>query len=263
MSSVDRLLKIMAALRDPDTGCPWDCEQTFDTIVPYTIEEAYEVAEAIEHRDWDELRLELGDLLFQVVFYAQMAAEEGRFDFEQVATAICEKMERRHPHVFADAQVEDAEAQTRASLEHKAAERAAKGQQETAWLDSVNSKLPALQRAKKLQKRAAEVGFDWPEITGVLAKLDEEQVELKHAIAEGVDKSAVEAELGDLLFSCVNLARHLKVDPEAALRKSNHKFEQRFGYVERALNKEGRALAETSLEEMDRLWNEAKDGLDD
>ena len=255
---MDKLLEIMARLRDPQQGCPWDKEQTFATIVPYTIEEAYEVADAIEHNDFPELRDELGDLLFQVVFYAQMAKEEGHFDFQQIVDAICEKMIRRHPHVFADAQVKDAAHQTEAWERHKAAERHAKADNgPPGQLDGVAKGLPALIRAEKLQKRAAKVGFDWENAQSVLPKVQEELAELSEQIASG-DQSAIQEELGDLLFSCVNLARHLGVDAETALREANGKFERRFRRVEQSLVQQGSSVSEASLDEMDRVWNEVK-----
>ena len=255
-TDIQELLSVMARLRDPEGGCPWDREQDFTTIAPYTIEEAYEVADAISRNDMADLRDELGDLLFQVVFHARMAEEAGEFSFADVVQAIVEKMLRRHPHVFADEEVADAEAQTRAWEEHKAKERHAKGQHHS-LLDGVTLGLPALSRAQKLQKRAARAGFDWPEVGGVLDKIAEELDEVRAEIAAG-DQAALQGEIGDLLFACVNLARYAGVDPETALRGTNEKFERRFRYIEEALRGQGRELDKCTLEEMDALWNEAK-----
>jgi MazG family protein len=255
----DRLLDIMARLRDPDGGCPWDVDQTFATIAPYTIEEAYEVADAIERHDFDDLRDELGDLLLQVVFHARMAEEDGRFDFHDVATAIGDKMVRRHPHVFSDARIDDADAQTVAWEEQKALERAAKAGAGMApgLLDGLAAALPALLRAAKLQKRAAHAGFDWPEVAPVFDKIDEEIAEIKAELPGG-DPGRLEDEVGDLLFACVNLARHLGVDPESALRRSNAKFQRRFGAVEAALRDAGTSPADAGLDEMEALWTRTK-----
>lgn len=256
MHPIDRLLQVMARLRDPQGGCPWDIEQTFATIVPHTIEEAYEVAEAIELGDMTQLKDELGDLLFQVVFYAQMAREAGRFDFNGIAEAIADKMMRRHPHVFGSTEIDSAEAQTAAWEALKEGERQAKGQ--ASVLDGVSTALPALTRALKLQKRAARVGFDWPAAAPVLAKVAEEVTELEQEMAAGGDPDRLRDELGDLLFSCVNLARKLDIDPESALRHGNRKFESRFRAVEQALAEQGRSPAEATLDEMDALWDAAK-----
>ena len=251
-----RLLQIMRRLRDPETGCPWDIEQDFATIAPYTIEEAYEVADAIERQAWDELKGELGDLLFQSVFHAQMAEERGLFTFDEVAEGMAQKMIARHPHVFGDESRDKSADQQTADWERvKAAERAARGA--GGVLDDVAVGLPALLRAVKLQKRAARVGFDWSETTQVLAKLTEEAGELVEAQA-GLSADAVEDEMGDLLFVMANLARHLGVDPEAALRRSNAKFTRRFRYIEAELKARGRTPAESDLEEMDALWNEVR-----
>lgn len=255
-TDIRELLSIMASLRDPEGGCPWDLEQDFSTIVPYTIEEAYEVADAISRGDMADLQDELGDLLFQVVFHARMAEETGEFTFDDVVEGIVEKMIRRHPHVFADEDVADAEAQTRAWEEHKAKERHAKGQHHS-LLDGVTLGLPALSRAQKLQKRAARAGFDWPEVGGVLDKIAEELDEVRVEIDNG-DQAALQGEIGDLLFACVNLARYAGVEPETALRTTNEKFERRFRYIEQALCAQGKELEQCSLEEMDGLWNEAK-----
>ena len=250
-----RLLEIMARLRDPNGGCPWDLEQTYASIVPYTIEEAYEVADAVQREAWDELELELGDLLLQVVYFAQMAAEDGRFDFDSIARKIADKMVDRHPHVFGDETRADTAAQNAAWEVQKASERAARG--EAGILDGVAMGLPALTRALKLQKRAARVGFDWNDPQAVLAKVAEESAELVAACDSG-DADAVEDEMGDLLFVMVNLARHMGVDPEAALRRTNGKFTRRFGQVEDGLARRGRTPAEATLEEMDALWTAAK-----
>ncbi len=253
---IDTLLAIMARLRDPDNGCPWDREQTFESIAPYTIEEAYEVSQAIAAGDMENLREELGDLLLQVVFHARMAEEAGAFDFSAVVKAINDKMIFRHPHVFGAAhergRVEDGFWE-----KAKAAERKAKGKSATSLLDDVPLALPALTRAEKLQKAAARVGFDWPDTEGVVAKLCEEARELEEAMASG-SKDRVEDELGDVLFSLVNLARHLKLDPEKALRRANHKFASRFAHIESMAADEGRQLKELSASDLDRLWNAAK-----
>lgn len=258
-SAVARLLAVMARLRDPVGGCPWDREQSFATIAPHTIEEAYEVVEAIETGDAAALKEELGDLLFQVVFYAQMASEDGLFDFADIAAAIADKMVRRHPHVFGEARIDDADAQTAAWEEHKQRERQSKEPRGAApsALDGVSTALPALTRAVKLQKRAARVGFDWADAADVLPKLAEEIDEVGREMVSG-DAAKLEEELGDLLFACVNLARKLKIDPETALRRGNRKFESRFRRVEQALAAAGRTPAEATLAEMDALWDTVK-----
>ena len=251
---MERLLTIMRQLRDPETGCPWDVEQSFETIAPYTIEEAYEVADAIRRGDAEDLCDELGDLLLQVVFHAQMADEQGWFGFADVEAAISDKMERRHPHVFGDADVESAEAQTVAWEAQKAEERKARGQH--SLMDGVAAGLPEWMRARKLQKRAAEAGFDWPEAAPVLDKLDEEAEEVREAMEAG-DLAHIEEEVGDLLFVAVNLARQLKVDPGKALRGANAKFERRFRAMEeRAGGAE--ALAALDLDEQEALWQAVK-----
>jgi ATP diphosphatase len=255
-SSLDRLLRIMARLRDPEGGCPWDLEQSFATIAPHTLEEAYEVVEAIEANDKPALKDELGDLLFQVVFYAQMAKEEGSFDFDQVAEAICDKMERRHPHVFGAAEMTDPENHIKLWEEQKAAERAEKAA--TGVLDGVSVALPALPRAVKLQKRVARVGFDWPDVDHVFDKLTEEIGELRAELNETPDQARIAEEMGDILFVCANLARKLGVDPETALRGCNQKFERRFRHIEAGLAKQGRNPEQASLDEMEELWIEAK-----
>jgi ATP diphosphatase len=256
--SIETLLEIMRLLRDPASGCPWDVAQDFASIAPYTIEEAYEVAGAIEDRDWPALKDELGDLLLQVVFHARMAEEASLFAFGDVVAAITDKMVRRHPHVFgAGASVADAEAQTIAWEEHKKRERGARG---AGLLDDVPRALPALLRALKLQKRAASVGFDWDSTPLVVAKIAEEAGEIAEAQAAGAPVAKLEEEVGDLLFAVANLARHLKVDPESALRTANAKFTRRFGFIEGALAARGRTTAEATLEEMEELWQAAKKG---
>ena len=260
MSSIDRLLQIMARLRDPQRGCPWDLEQSFGTIAPYTIEEAYEVADAIEREDYPALRDELGDLLFQVVFHSQMAREQGSFAFDDVVAAICDKMERRHPHVFGEARIDSAAAQTVAWEEQKRLERERSGK---SVLADVPLALPALTRANKLGKRAAQVGFEWPDVGGALDKLDEELGELRKGLGAQADQAHITDELGDVLFCVVNVCRYLGVDPETALKGANAKFERRFGYVEQRLREQGRSTREATLEEMDKLWDEGKKRLTD
>lgn len=255
-NTIDDLITLMAALRDPEGGCPWDREQDFLSIAPYTIEEAYEVADAIARDDMEELRDELGDLLFQVVFHARMAEERGAFAFNEVVEAIVAKMTRRHPHVFGQAEVADAEEQTRAWERLKAEERREKGEHHS-LLDGVTLGLPALSRAWKLQKRAARAGFDRSSTERVLDKI-EEALRAVRAELEGSDVASLQGQIGDLLFACVNLARHTGVDAEGALRDGNSKFERRFRYLESALRQQGRELEQCSLEEMDRLWEEAK-----
>ncbi|WP_136637532.1 nucleoside triphosphate pyrophosphohydrolase [Pseudooceanicola onchidii] len=253
---MEQLLTIMRRLRDPDTGCPWDIEQTFATIAPYTIEEAYEVADAIERGSPQELKGELGDLLFQAVFHAQMAEDQGLFTFQDVVAEISRKMIDRHPHVFGDeSRDKSADQQTVDWETVKAAERAAKGAQGV--LDDVAVGLPALLRALKLQKRAARVGFDWPSTNEVLAKIQEEAAELVEA-RDTLGLDEIEDEMGDLLFVMANLARHMKVDPEAALRRANAKFTRRFAAIEAGLAARGKSPADSTLDEMDALWNEAK-----
>ncbi|HET6467995.1 MAG TPA: nucleoside triphosphate pyrophosphohydrolase, partial [Geminicoccaceae bacterium] len=264
-SGIERLLEVMRRLRDPEHGCPWDIEQDFATIAPYTIEEAYEVADAIRREAWDELRGELGDLLLQTVYHAQMAAERGWFDFDGVAHAIADKMIRRHPHVFGESTVESAAAQTLAWEQQKAAERAAEaaaGRLDPSVLADVPVALPALTRALKLQKRAARVGFDWPGAAPVLDKLREEIAELEAEVRTGGSAAARREELGDLLFTAVNLARHLGIDPETALQDANHKFERRFRAMEASRQETGGALAGLGGEELEALWEAAKRGED-
>lgn len=260
MADITRLLDIMSRLRDPDTGCPWDRAQTYRTIVPHTLEEAYEVAETIEQEDFDSLCDELGDLLFQIVFYAQLAREESRFDFNDVVRAISDKLERRHPHVFGDAHFESEQAQTRHWEELKQQEREAKATKQPekdtpSHMDGIVRSLPALSLAKKIQSRAARVGFDWPDKEGVFEKLHEELDELREAW--DIEQERQE-ELGDLLFTCVNLTRHAGVDPEQALREANTKFEKRFRSMELFAQQESNSLASLSPEQLDLLWTRAK-----
>jgi ATP diphosphatase len=260
---LDRLLAIMAALRTPGSGCPWDLEQDFSTIAPYTLEEAYEVADAIERGDFADLREELGDLLLQVVFHARMAEEARLFDFGDVVEAITRKLIRRHPHVFGDArnlspdQVKKLWAEIKAEEKRERADRLGALRAAEGALAGVPVPLPALTRALKLQEKASKVGFDWNDVRAVLAKLREETAEIEEAIAGG-DEAAVQAEIGDLLFVVANLARHVKADPEQALRGANSKFARRFAYIEARLKAEGRGPEEASLAEMDALWDEAK-----
>lgn len=259
--NIDRLIDIMARLRHPTDGCPWDVEQDFRSIAPYTIEEAYEVADAIERDDRDALREELGDLLLQVVFHARMAEEEKTFDFDDVAGVIADKLVRRHPHVF-DAENHDPDVTLRDAWEsQKAEERARKSRsrgEHPSMLDDVPAALPALTRSEKLQKRAARGGFDWPEIAPVLAKIEEELGELRAEIAAGDDADRLADEMGDLLFSCVNLARHLKVDPEFALRGANGKFERRFRHVEESVRADGLEMTAVDLDSLEARWKQSK-----
>lgn len=268
-SDISRLLEIMRALRDPVSGCPWDQKQDFSSIAPYTIEEAYEVIDAIERGSMADLRDELGDLLLQVVFHAQMAAEQQAFSFDDVVLAITSKMVRRHPHVFGETFAEDAAGAKRSWNEIKARERAARtagevatadnsrDQQARSWLADVPAGLPSLTGALKLQQRAAEVGFDWSEAAPILDKIEEEIAELRQALAAGGREEA-QGEFGDLLFSLVNLGRHLSLDPEAALRQTNSKFRRRFGYIEARLAAQGTQLHDASLDQMEALWQQAK-----
>ena len=271
MYQLNDLLHLMARLRDPQHGCPWDLQQDYASIVPHTLEEAYEVADAIESGDFQQLPGELGDLLFQVVYYSQLAQEEGRFDFASVVDGITRKLVRRHPHVFPDGDLYgstdiprlDAAAVKHRWEEIKAEERAEKAAapEQLSLLDDVPAALPALSRAVKLQKRTAQVGFDWPDALPVVDKVREELDEVLVAMSEQ-DAEAIAEEIGDLLFVVVNLARHLKVDPENALRAANRKFERRFRHIEQALREAGRPLDGCSLEELDALWEQAKKQLD-
>jgi ATP diphosphatase len=265
---IARLLEIMAALRTPGTGCSWDLQQNFASIAPYTIEEAYEVADAIERNDLDDLREELGDLLLQVVFHSQIASETESFSFGDVVEAITAKMIRRHPHVFGDARAEDGGMAKGQWERIKAEEKAEKRERRLArglpaedrgsgYLDSVPVNMPALTRALKLQQRAAKVGFDWAEAEPILAKLEEEIGEFRAALRQG-DAAAQADEFGDVLFSLVNLGRHLELDPESALQGTNAKFRHRFHAIEKALTQSGRTLEDASLEEMEALWQQAK-----
>ncbi len=253
---VQRLIDLMALLRDPDKGCPWDVEQTFATIAPHTIEEAYEVAEAIEQGDMNALADELGDLLLQVVFHARMAEEQGHFAFDDVVAAISDKLVRRHPHVFGEAEINTAEAQTKSWESLKAEERRDQGRHSA--LDGVTTGLPALTRALKLQKRAARVGFDWHQAADVLHKFSEEVAEIAEAMDSGGAPDRLQDEMGDLLFTCVNLARKLDIDPETALRHGNAKFERRFRMVEELLHEKGKTPEQSTLDEMESLWPLAK-----
>ena len=262
---IARLLQIMARLRDPRGGCPWDLQQDFSTIAPYTIEEAYEVADAIDRGDLADLKDELGDLLLQVVFHAQMAREQGTFDFGDVVAAISDKMVRRHPHVFGDDPVDDADAQTAAWEEHKRREREASGHEDRSALAGIARGLPEWQRAVKLQKRAARVGFDWPDVTPVIAKLHEEIEEVRAEFAaldaapdDASVRDRLEDEIGDVLFVCANLARHAGVDVGTAMRRANLKFERRFRAMEAFAEADGTALAGLSLEAQDCYWHRAK-----
>lgn len=251
------LLDVMATLRDPESGCAWDIEQTFETISPYTVEEAYEVADAIDRQDMHALREELGDLLLQVVFHSQMAKDQDLFEFEDVARSIADKMIERHPHVFGDTTF-DSVADQKAHWEQlKQQEREKKSDVSVSAVDGVALALPALTRAEKIQKRAARVGFDWDDLTPVMDKLDEELNELWQAAASR-EPAAIEDELGDLLFSVTNVARHMKVDPEQALKKATAKFEKRFKFIEQALAADGKEVSDTSADVLDQYWRRSK-----
>ena len=262
MSNIEKLLAIMDVLRDPERGCPWDLEQSFSTIVPHTLEEAYEVAETIETGDLDELCGELGDLLFQVVFYARIAKEQGLFDFSQVVDGISDKLERRHPHVFGDEVIGSSEEQTRAWEIHKAKERAENSQDNESVLSGIAVTLPALTRSVKLQKRAAQVGFDWPSLTPIFDKIREELEEVTQEInqqdALETNRHRIEDEIGDLLFACTNLARHAHIDPETALRRSNRKFVSRFNRMEKLAAEKSLALENLDLNTWEQLWEQVK-----
>ena len=270
--TINDLLYLMERLRDPETGCPWDRKQTNKTILPYTLEEAYEVADAIEQEDHQHLKEELGDLLFQVIFYAQMGKEDSHFDFEEIVSTLVAKLVRRHPHVFPDGTLQSNnkdnpiseaeikgrwEAIKKQEREENAAAHPEKANEPVSILDDIPNALPALNRAEKLQKCAAGVGFDWPEAIQVLDKIEEEIAELREEIQQG-NQEKIKDEMGDLLFACVNLARHLKVPSDAALRLTNLKFERRFHYIESKLNLQGKSFDNVTLEEMDELWVEAK-----
>jgi len=256
-SAISELLEVMSQLRDPNTGCPWDKEQTFSTISPYTIEEAYEVADAISSGDMDQLEDELGDLLFQVVFYAQISREGGGFDFDDIATRVSNKMRQRHPHVFNTQKHEKFISwEDEKSKERKA--RALKSGGQSSVIDGVAAALPALMRAQKLQKRAAREGFDWPNLKPVLGKVQEELNEVDAEITSGSPEAHLREEIGDLIFSCVNLARHLGIDAEVAAQEANKKFERRFRAVETNLVKDGKSLRDATLKEFENCWNAVK-----
>lgn len=256
---VSRLLWVMSQLRDPETGCPWDLQQSFQSIVPYTIEEAYEVADAIEFGSMREVKDELGDLLFQVVFYAQLGQEQAEFDFEAIAQTVADKLIRRHPHVFSDTQVQSTDDVAQNWDAIKKQERAEKGENDNSVLANIPKGMSPLMRAQKIQKRCAKVGFDWQEITPVVAKIEEEIQEVMDEVNKtDVDKNALALEVGDLLFAVVNLARHSGVDAEKALRAANHKFEQRFRQVEHVVETSGREVSHVSLEELESIWQRVK-----
>ncbi len=257
MQNTRRLLRIMARLRHPEEGCPWDRAQDFASLVPHTIEEAYEVADAIERQDHDDLRDELGDLLLQVVFYARIAEEQALFDFESVAAAICDKLEHRHPHVFAGAVFNNEEQRAQAWEAAKAEERKEKAEGGDSIMDGIAQTLPALMQSEKIQNRAARNGFDWPDVEPVFDKVEEELSELREAFESG-DQRHIEEEVGDLLFVAVNLARHLGVRPEQALKAGNRKFIGRFRYIEERVAAQGRTLLDCALAELDRYWDQAK-----
>ena len=263
MQELQKLLKIMADLRDPASGCPWDIKQTFETIAAYTVEEAYEVADAIEREDMDDLKNELGDLLFQVVFHSQMASELNQFDFVDVVKAINDKLVRRHPHVFSDKSSKSEAELNRDWEKHKKKERVEKGKisGRNSFLDSVASAMPALRWSEKLQKRAAHHGFDWDDIAPVFDKLNEEIGELKAEIIYQDNQRRISDEMGDILFASVNLARHLGVNPEQALRDSNRKFISRFEVVEQLLTKDGKVMEDCDVEMLEEYWQKAKKSI--
>jgi len=262
MQSIQQLIEIMRALRDPDSGCPWDLEQDFQSLISFTIEEAYEVADAIERNDMDDIKSELGDLLFQIIFYSQLAQEQQAFDFNEVVQSINDKLTRRHPHVFADAKIKDATAQTKEWEKIKQQERKTKAASSSArlsHLDDVSRTLPSLMRAEKLQKRAAKEGFDWPSIKGVMAKVVEELAEVQQELdAKIQEQDKLEDEIGDLFFSCINLSRHAGVDAEQSLRKANLKFERRFRRLEKLADVKNQQLNEMTVDELENLWQEVK-----
>jgi ATP diphosphatase len=266
MHNINDLLHLMSRLRNPKTGCAWDLKQDFLSLIPYTLEEVYEVVDAIQQEDWAHVNDELGDLLFQVIFYAQIGKEQATFDFSTVVDNLVTKMLRRHPHVFPDGTLNsemDVENQpTQAQINQnweaiKAQEKSFKSIKNERWLDAVPVAMPALMRAQKLQKKAASIGFDWPDMSGVFSKFHEELNELEEAFEQG-DNDAQEDEMGDVLFSLVNLARHLNINPDTALTRTNRKFIARFNYIEQTLIEQGSSLQAASLEEMDSLWNQAK-----
>jgi len=262
MQEIQQLLNIMRDLRDPDSGCPWDLEQDFHSLIPYTIEEAYEVADAIERNNMNDIKSELGDLLFQIVFYSQLAAEQGLFDFSDVALSISDKLTRRHPHVFSNAKVKDKKQQTEEWEKIKKLERQAKTNKNSSYvsyLDDVSRTLPSLMRAEKLQKRASKEGFDWTEIKDVIAKVDEELHEVQCELEEQkIAQEKVEEEIGDLFFSCINLSRHAGVDAEQSLRKANLKFERRFRTLEKIANSKNKVISKMTSNELENLWHEVK-----
>lgn len=262
MQSMQQLLDIMRALRDPDSGCPWDLQQNFQSLIPYTIEEAYEVADAIERNDLDDIKSELGDLLFQIVFYSQLASEQHAFNFNDVAQSISDKLTRRHPHVFAGEKINNAQEQTKEWEKLKQQERKAKAGKNLAGLshlDDVSRTLPSLMRAEKLQKRAAREGFDWPDIKGVMAKVHEELDEVQQELDADIQEQAkLENEIGDLFFSCINLSRHAGVDAEQSLRKANLKFERRFRELEKKASSKGFQVNEMTTDELEQFWRKVK-----
>jgi ATP diphosphatase len=258
MQELHTLLKIMSDLRDTENGCPWDIKQTFDSIAAYTVEEAYEVADAIERRDMDDLKNELGDLLFQVVFHAQMAAENKQFDFADIVKEINNKLIRRHPHVFADDKTSDEAELNRQWEKHKKNERAEKTQSSASYLDGIAGTMPALRWSEKLQKRAAHHGFDWKDIAPVFAKLEEEIAELKTEMMLQDNQQRIAEEMGDILFASVNLSRHLAVNPEQALRDCNRRFIARFNIVEQLLDADARRMDDCSVAELEAYWQKAK-----
>ena len=262
MKELERLLVIMKSLRDPENGCPWDKEQTIESIKAFTLEEAYEVVDAIERNDNEGLRDELGDLLFHIVFYSEMADENKHFNFHDVVKHANQKLERRHPHVFSDLKVDNVEQVKTLWEQIKQQERKDAAidtdNKSTNLLDDIGKNMPAVKRAEKLQKRAATVGFDWTDSQDILNKIDEELSELRHALQEPNNIDNISEELGDLMFCCVNLARHYKIDSEISLRDTNEKFVRRFNYIEETLKKRDKSLSDATLDEMDALWNEAK-----
>jgi len=258
MKELEKLLLIMKSLRDPENGCPWDREQTIDSIKGYTIEEAYELVDAIETNDIDGIRDELGDLLFHVIFYSEMADEDTHFNFEDVVKQLNQKLERRHPHVFSDIQLENSGQVKELWEQIKQQERNSTASNKNKLLDDVGKHMPAIQTAARLQKRAASVGFDWKESKDIIKKLEEELKELRQAMDNPANIEHISEELGDLLFCCINLARHYQIDSELALRSTNNKFIRRFNYIEETLGKQNKSLDEATLEEMDVLWDDAK-----